>query len=497
MRRTVCTSSFRKNNLVFLLIISVIIQLLLINNSVAQTVDNSIRASTNVPGSEYPRILPDLRVAFSINAPDAKKVEILLEKNYELIRDNNGTWTVTTDPQVPGFHYYRLIIDGLWVTDPGSETFYGWSRECSGIEIPEDGVDFYLPKKGISQGDVRTKMYYSEITGQWRCAYVYIPAGYDLNPAKRYPVLYLQHGAGEDERGWSNQGKLGNIMDNLIASGKARPMIIVMDRGYATSKVEPACNAKGEVFFADPAADTVCRIGLDGKAAVFASGAGHASAVAVGPKGEVYTVSQATGKVMCYEESAAARVVAENIPGSYVLARPDGTLFITGPGAAPGARSRLWHVKEGAATVVNSDLKRATGLAFRPDQWLLAVADGDSKWAFSFQINNDGSLANGERFFWLHVPDWEDDAGAESLCYAKEGQLLAATRFGIQICADDGPAQVILPMPDRSRVMGVCLGGPSGNTLYAFCGSRIWKRTVKIHANGAFSPWSAVRGTPL
>lgn len=240
MRRTVCTSSFRKNNLVFLLIISVIIQLLLINNSVAQTVDNSIRASTNVPGSEYPRILPDLRVAFSINAPDAKKVEILLEKNYELIRDNNGTWTVTTDPQVPGFHYYRLIIDGLWVTDPGSETFYGWSRECSGIEIPEDGVDFYLPKKGISQGDVRTKMYYSEITGQWRCAYVYIPAGYDLNPAKRYPVLYLQHGAGEDERGWSNQGKLGNIMDNLIASGKARPMIIVMDRGYATSKVETA-----------------------------------------------------------------------------------------------------------------------------------------------------------------------------------------------------------------------------------------------------------------
>lgn len=266
--------------------------------------------------------------------------------------------------------------------------------------------------------------------------------------------------------------------------------------GYGDGR-GPACNAKGEVFFADPAADTVCRIGLDGKAAVFASGAGHASAVAVGPKGEVYTVSQATGKVMCYEESAAARVVAENIPGSYVLARPDGTLFITGPGAAPGARSRLWHVKEGAATVVNSDLKRATGLAFRPDQWLLAVADGDSKWAFSFQINNDGSLANGERFFWLHVPDWEDDAGAESLCYAKEGQLLAATRFGIQICADDGPAQVILPMPDRSRVMGVCLGGPSGNTLYAFCGSRIWKRTVKIHANGAFSPWSAVRGTPL
>ena len=118
----------------------------------------------------------------------------------------------------------------------------------------------------------------------------------------------------------------------------------------------------------------------------------------------------------------------------------------------------MWFVKDGKKTLVDSGLKFATGLAYRPDQWLLSVADGHSKWAYSYQINADGTLTNKERFFWLHVPDWEDDAGAESVCYAKEGQMFVATRWGIQVCADDGPTQVILPMPDRSRVIGVCLG---------------------------------------
>ena len=135
-------------------------------------------------------------------------------------------------------------------------------------------------------------------------------------------------------------------------------------------------------------------------------------------------------------------------------------------------------------------MKFATGLAYRPDQWLLSVADGHSKWAYSYQINADGTLTNKERFFWLHVPDWEDDAGAESVCYAKEGPMFVATRWGIQVCADDGPTQVILPMPDRSRVIGVCLGGRDLDTLFAFCGDKIWKRKVKVHAMGAFTPWT-------
>ena len=168
----------------------------------------------------------------------------------------------------------------------------------------------------------------------------------------------------------------------------------------------------------------------------------------------------------------------------------------TSPAAAtsPASPGSVWLVKDGKKTLVDSGLKFATGLAYRPDQWLLSVADGHSKWVYSYQINADGTLTNKERFFWLHVPDWEDDAGAESVCYAKEGRMFVATRWGIQVCADDGPTQVILPMPDRSRVIGVCLGGRDLDTLFAFCGDKIWKRKVKIHALGAFTPWTRVTG---
>jgi sugar lactone lactonase YvrE len=146
---------------------------------------------------------------------------------------------------------------------------------------------------------------------------------------------------------------------------------------------------------------------------------------------------------------------------------------------------------------VDSGLKLATGLAYRPDQWLLSVADGHSKWVYSYQINPDGSLSNKERFFWLNVADGDDDTGAESVCYSREGQMFVATRLGIQICADDGPTQVILPLPDRGRVMGVCLGGAGMNTLFAFDGDKIWKRLIKPHAVGAFSPINKVSSSQL
>jgi gluconolactonase len=296
-------------------------------------------------------------------------------------------------------------------------------------------------------------------------------------------------------KGWPEPVKAGASaprVRDVILSGEGWTLAA---EGFTEAR-GPACNAKGEVFFADPAADKVYRIGLDGKISMFLADSGHAHAVAVGPKGEIYTVSQATGIVLCHDEAGSHRV-AEGVPGRYVLARPDGTLFITGPGETSGTGSRIWCVRNGRATVVDSGLKRATGLAYRPDRWLLSVADGDSKWAYSFQISDEGTLTNKERFFWLHVPDWEDDAGAEAVCYAQEGQMLVATRFGIQICADDGPTQVILPMPDRSRVVGVCLGGANQDTLFAFCGPKVWKRTVKLHGMGVFSPWTSVRGTPL
>ncbi len=197
------------------------------------TPDDAKPASSNVPGAEYPRIHSDLRVTFRLEAPQAQKVVLHLpDKDYEMTRGAGGFWSVTTPPLVPGFHYYWFILDGAKVCDPGSETFFGWGRQCSGIEVPEAGVDFYLPKN-VPHGEVRQRWYFSQITGAWRRVFVYTPPDYDTNPSARYPVLYLQHGAGEDERGWVAQGRVGHIMDNLIAEKKARPMIVVIANGYA------------------------------------------------------------------------------------------------------------------------------------------------------------------------------------------------------------------------------------------------------------------------
>lgn len=189
-------------------------------------------ASTNVPNAQYPQILPDNRVIFQIKAPQARKVQVDLGRKYDMVMDTAGVWHVTTEPIVIGFHYYSLIIDDVPLADPASQTFYGMGRMASGIDIPEEGADYYLPKN-VPHGQVRTVNYYSEMTRSWRRAFVYTPPGYDEDVNKRYPVLYLQHGGGEDETGWPNQGKVDFILDNLIAEGKAVPMLIVMDRGYA------------------------------------------------------------------------------------------------------------------------------------------------------------------------------------------------------------------------------------------------------------------------
>ena len=327
-------------------------------------------------------------------------------------------------------------------------------------------------------------------------------SGYDFS----YHVVEGHHGAGYADHFYDAMRFLWKGWPAPVVAGPSAPRVrdIITDgenwtlaaQGYQDAR-GPACNSKGEVFFVDAPANKVYRIGLDGKTEVFLADAAHANGLSIGPKDDLYTVSSITGNVMAYDASGQGRVIAGGLPGNYVLARPDGSLYVTGAEAKPGAGSQVWLVKDGNKTLLDSGLKDATGLAYRPDQWMLAVADGGSKWAYSYEIGADGSLIDKEPFFRLHVPDWEDDAGAESVCYAKEGQILIATRSGIQACAADGPTQVILPMPDRSRVIGVALGGPDMHTLFAFCGDKVWKRVVKIHATGAFSPATPVKGTPL
>ncbi len=184
------------------------------------------RAETNIRSAQYPQILPDNRVLFRIKAPGAQKVQIDLGKKYEMKKDTGGYWTLTTDSIGKGFHYYSLLIDGVALADPASETFYGMGRMASGIEIPYRNGGYYA-LKDVPRGDIRIKKYLSKATGTWREMYVYTPPGYDQSTEK-YPVLYLLHGGGEDQRGWSTQGKANVILDNLIAESKAKPMVIVM-----------------------------------------------------------------------------------------------------------------------------------------------------------------------------------------------------------------------------------------------------------------------------
>ncbi len=183
-------------------------------------------ASTNVRTAKYPQILPDNRVMFRLKAPDAQKVQIDLGKKYDLVKDSSGFWTVTTDSISRGFHYYSLIIDGVALADPASETFYGMGRMASGIEIPYKQGGFYA-LKDVPHGDVLIKRYFSKASNTWREMYVYTPPGYDNSDAK-YPVLYLLHGGGEDQRGWATQGRTNLILDNLISESKAKPMLVVM-----------------------------------------------------------------------------------------------------------------------------------------------------------------------------------------------------------------------------------------------------------------------------
>lgn len=186
--------------------------------------------ATNIRNAKYPQVTSDSRVLFNIKAPDAKKVQIDLAKKYDLVKDTAGVWTVTTDSISEGFHYYSLLIDGVAVADPASETFYGMGRMASGIEIPFAGSGYYSIKN-VPHGDVRIKRYFSRNTFSWRQFYVYTPPGYDSATADKYPVLYLLHGGGEDERGWATQGKTDLILDNLIADKKVVPMLVVMMDG--------------------------------------------------------------------------------------------------------------------------------------------------------------------------------------------------------------------------------------------------------------------------
>jgi enterochelin esterase-like enzyme len=193
-------------------------------------------STLNQPGQEYPQVNSQGYARFRISAPDAKKVVVSLglggtRGGTPLTKVTDTVWMGTTaGPMEEGFHYYHVNVDGGTFNDPGTLNYYGSVRWESGIEIPAHDQDFYA-LKNVPHGHVQQVLFPSNSTNTSRRAFVYTPPGYAKDTKKKYPVLYLQHGWGEDETAWSNQGRANLIMDNLIAEGKIKPFIIVMTYG--------------------------------------------------------------------------------------------------------------------------------------------------------------------------------------------------------------------------------------------------------------------------
>jgi len=212
---------------------------------------NDWKPSTlNQRGKQYPQVNSEGRVRARVVAPQAQSVQLDIGGvKYSLAKGDDGLWVGHSNPQDEGFHYYQLVIDGASVPDPGSLYFYGASRWGSGIEVPARDQDFYA-LKDVPHGDLREVHYYAKSADAVLRCYVYTPPGYETEPTRRYPVLYLQHGGGEDETGWGSQGHAGLILDNLIAAGRVRPFIIVMANSYVPGagrfgSEAPATNAAG------------------------------------------------------------------------------------------------------------------------------------------------------------------------------------------------------------------------------------------------------------
>ena len=211
-----------------------ILVLLTASFCVAQEASEFKPAASNVLDAQYPKVDSNSRVQIRFKAPDASKVRVNFWSGpkADMEKQPDGFWTFTTPPMAPGLHYYTINMDGAEISDPGSTAYFGGSKWASAVEVPEAvAADYYLPQD-VPHGQARESWYHSTVTGTTRDAFVYLPPDYDTSKA-RYPVLYLQHGGGEDETGWIRQGKANFILDNLIASGNTKPMIIVMANGYA------------------------------------------------------------------------------------------------------------------------------------------------------------------------------------------------------------------------------------------------------------------------
>ena len=231
----------------------------------------------NFANVQFPRIEADNRVSFSFNAPTAQKVQVsIVSVAFDMTKGDDGMWTYTTkEPQAPGYHNYWMVVDGVIVLDPNTEAFVGYGHMCNGFEIPDPDGGFYQIKD-VPHGNVLTKNYFSKTSNAWRPVIVYTPPGYEANATTRYPVLYLQHGGGEDQRVWTEMGRTKVILDNLLAEGKVKPFIVVMETSVAPGPRGggPGRGAGAPPAAAAPAAGTAAPVGAAPAVAAPAPGRG-------------------------------------------------------------------------------------------------------------------------------------------------------------------------------------------------------------------------------
>lgn len=249
----------------------------------------------------------------------------------------------------------------------------------------------------------------------------------------------------------------------------------------------PAANAKGEVFFNDIPNSKAFKIGPDGKVSLFVEDTKKANGQAFGPDGKLYAVATGANQVVAYDDSGKSTVIADGITGNDLVVRHDGSLYVTHPGGGNNP-SLVWYISpKGEKREVDRGLKYTNGITLSPDQSLLYVADYQSHWVYSYQIQPDGSLTAKQKYYHLYAPDTADDAGADGIRTDRDGRLYVASRMGIQVCDQAGRVNCIIPTPN-GRVANLCFGGEKFDTIYATCGDRIFGRKVKVQGANAWQP---------
>lgn len=295
-------------------------------------------------------------------------------------------------------------------------------------------------------------------------------------------------------KGWPEPVKAG-----MLPQERTGPLINPDDKwelvgeGYRLSE-GAVVNAKGEVFFDDIPESKIYRIGVDGKPVVVIADSKRANGQAFGPDGRLYTVATGTQQVIAYDAEYKPTVIASEIAGNDLVVAHNGNIYVTNPPAGnSNDPSRVWLIKpDGSKQVVDSGVKYANGIALSPDQTLVYVADYRSHWVYSYSVQADGTLANKQRYFWLHEPDTDDQSYADGVKVDRNGLVYVATRLGIQICDQAGRVNTIIPTPN-GRITNLVFGGEKFDTLYATCNDKVYKRKIKTTGANA---WDAPNKPP-